>query len=112
MALWGLGTCRTRMSALLRSWKKPRFLPAETKLMSDKRAGARLVDRRPTRRVPTREGEAQKAPQATFSNELVYVPRIIVTSGEPAGIGPDICVMLARTDWRAALGGAGGASVL
>src|SRR5450631_2305945 len=31
---------------LLRSWQKPRFLPAETKLMSE------------------------KAPQATFSNEL------------------------------------------
>jgi hypothetical protein len=38
--------------------------------MSDKRAGARLVDRRSTRRVPSREGQAQKAPQATFSNEL------------------------------------------
>src|SRR5258708_13700544 len=55
---------------LLRSWQKPRFLPAETKLMSDKRAGARLVDRRSTRRVASREGQAQKAPQATFSNEL------------------------------------------
>src|ERR1700675_1363321 len=39
--------------------------------MSDKRAGARLVDRRSTRRVPSREGQAQKAPQATFSNGLV-----------------------------------------
>ena len=38
--------------------------------MSDKRAGARLVDRRSTRRVPSREGQAQKAPQAAFSNEL------------------------------------------
>src|SRR5712672_710822 len=55
---------------LLRSWQKLRFLPAETKLMSDKRAGARLVDRRSTRRVPSRDGMAQKAPQATFSNEL------------------------------------------
>src|SRR5258708_35874624 len=54
---------------LLRSWQKPRFLPAETKLMSDKRAGARLVDRRSTRRVPSRDGMAQKAPQATFSNQ-------------------------------------------
>jgi hypothetical protein len=33
---------------LLRSWQKPRFLPAETQLMSE------------------------KAPQATFSNELGY----------------------------------------
>jgi hypothetical protein len=46
---------------LLRSWQKRRFFargaqPAETKLMSDKRAGARLVDRRSTRRVPSRDG--------------------------------------------------------
>src|SRR5258708_10562683 len=88
---------------LLRSWQKPRFLPAETKLVSDKRAGARLVDRRSTRRVrsrdgqahkragahlverrstrrvPSREGQAQKAPQATFSNELrlsIFLQRI------------------------------------
>src|SRR5882762_11612960 len=38
--------CRDCIS-LLHSWQKPRFLPAETKLMSE------------------------KAPQATFSNELV-----------------------------------------
>src|SRR5258707_12638466 len=42
------------ISPLLRSWQKPRFLPAETKLMSDKRAGARLDDRRSARRVPPR----------------------------------------------------------
>src|SRR3981189_2786500 len=83
---------------LLRSRQKPRFFargaqPAETKLMSDKRAGARLVDRRSTRRVPSRgethcvervarmatqglraagiaqrNGQAQKAPPGTFSN--------------------------------------------
>src|SRR6267154_6491435 len=64
-----LGTSRACISPLLRSWQKRRFLPAETKLMSDKRAGARLVDRRSTRRVPSRDGMAQKAPQATFSNE-------------------------------------------
>jgi 4-hydroxythreonine-4-phosphate dehydrogenase len=33
----------------------------------------------------------------------VYVPRIIVTSGEPAGIGPDICVALAQSRWSADL---------
>ena len=33
----------------------------------------------------------------------MYVPRIIVTSGEPAGIGPDICVALAQENWRADL---------
>ena len=33
----------------------------------------------------------------------MYTPRIIVTSGEPAGIGPDACVLLAQSDWRADL---------
>lgn len=40
------------------------------------------------------------------------LPRIIVTSGEPAGIGPDICVMLAQSDWRAAMVVAGDRRVL
>src|SRR5260221_3442784 len=43
--------------------------------MSDKRAGARLVDRRASRRVPSREGQAQEAQQATFSNELEQLLR-------------------------------------
>lgn len=30
----------------------------------------------------------------------MYVPRIIVTSGEPAGIGPDACVVLAQEEWQ------------
>jgi 4-hydroxythreonine-4-phosphate dehydrogenase len=42
----------------------------------------------------------------------VYVPRIVVTSGEPAGIGPDICVALAASDWQADLVVAGDASLL
>jgi 4-hydroxythreonine-4-phosphate dehydrogenase len=29
----------------------------------------------------------------------VYIPRIVITSGEPAGVGPDACVALAQTDW-------------
>jgi 4-hydroxythreonine-4-phosphate dehydrogenase len=29
------------------------------------------------------------------------IPRIIITSGEPAGIGPDLCVMLAQHDIKA-----------
>lgn len=33
----------------------------------------------------------------------MYLPRIIVTSGEPAGIGPDTCVMLAQENWPAHL---------
>jgi 4-hydroxythreonine-4-phosphate dehydrogenase len=31
----------------------------------------------------------------------VYVPRIILTSGEPAGIGPDACVAIAGEAWPA-----------
>ncbi|GAC1304104.1 MAG: 4-hydroxythreonine-4-phosphate dehydrogenase PdxA [Steroidobacteraceae bacterium] len=42
----------------------------------------------------------------------MYVPRIIVTSGEPAGIGPDICVMLARHEWPAELIVAGDRTLL
>ena len=33
----------------------------------------------------------------------MYVPRIVITSGEPAGIGPDACVVLAQRDWQADL---------
>ena len=31
------------------------------------------------------------------------VPRIVITSGEPAGIGPDTCVTIAQADWDADL---------
>jgi 4-hydroxythreonine-4-phosphate dehydrogenase len=31
----------------------------------------------------------------------VYTPRIVVTSGEPAGIGPDTCIALAQDEWNA-----------
>ena len=31
----------------------------------------------------------------------MYKPRIVITSGEPAGIGPDACVTLAQTAWDA-----------
>ena len=40
------------------------------------------------------------------------VPRIVVTSGEPAGIGPDACVALALRDWPADLVIAGDAKLL
>jgi 4-hydroxythreonine-4-phosphate dehydrogenase len=33
----------------------------------------------------------------------VYTPRIVITSGEPAGVGPDACVSLAQRDWEADL---------
>jgi 4-hydroxythreonine-4-phosphate dehydrogenase len=42
----------------------------------------------------------------------VYIPRIVVTSGEPAGIGPDICVALAHTQWDADIVVAGDAGLL
>ncbi len=42
----------------------------------------------------------------------MYVPRIIITSGEPAGIGPDACVALAQDDWQADLVVAADASLL
>jgi len=31
----------------------------------------------------------------------VYLPRIVITSGEPAGVGPDVCVVLAQQGWEA-----------
>jgi 4-hydroxythreonine-4-phosphate dehydrogenase len=42
----------------------------------------------------------------------VRVPRIVVTSGEPAGIGPDACVALSHRDWPADLVIAGDAKLL
>ena len=33
----------------------------------------------------------------------MYIPRILITSGEPAGIGPDACVALAQSSWAADL---------
>ena len=33
----------------------------------------------------------------------MYIPRIVITSGEPAGVGPDACVTLAQTGWEADL---------
>ena len=33
----------------------------------------------------------------------MYLPRIVITSGEPAGIGPDACVALAQSAWDADL---------
>jgi 4-hydroxythreonine-4-phosphate dehydrogenase len=42
----------------------------------------------------------------------VYQPRIVITSGEPAGIGPDACVMLAQSDFDADLVVAGDPALL
>jgi 4-hydroxythreonine-4-phosphate dehydrogenase len=35
------------------------------------------------------------------NQDVVYIPRIVITSGEPAGIGPDACVALAQSPWKA-----------
>jgi len=35
------------------------------------------------------------------NQDVVYIPRIVITSGEPAGIGPDACVVLAQSAWKA-----------
>lgn len=42
----------------------------------------------------------------------MYLPRIVVTSGEPAGIGPDACAALALDDWQADLVVAADASLM
>jgi 4-hydroxythreonine-4-phosphate dehydrogenase len=42
----------------------------------------------------------------------VGIPRIVITSGEPAGIGPDACVLLALRDWPADLVVAGDGAML
>ncbi len=42
----------------------------------------------------------------------MYIPRIVITSGEPAGVGPDTCVSLAQRDWEADLVVAGDAALL
>jgi 4-hydroxythreonine-4-phosphate dehydrogenase len=46
------------------------------------------------------------------SEDVGILPRIVITSGEPAGIGPDICVKLAQRDWRADIVVAGNAALL
>ncbi|MGO9717925.1 MAG: 4-hydroxythreonine-4-phosphate dehydrogenase PdxA [Steroidobacteraceae bacterium] len=42
----------------------------------------------------------------------MWVPRIVITSGEPAGIGPDTCAVLAQHDWPADLVVAGDTALL
>ena len=42
----------------------------------------------------------------------MYTPRIVITSGEPAGIGPDACVALAQSAWAADIVVAGDAGLL
>lgn len=40
------------------------------------------------------------------------LPRIILTSGEPAGIGPDLCLAISRRDWPCSLAVAADPSLL
>jgi 4-hydroxythreonine-4-phosphate dehydrogenase len=42
----------------------------------------------------------------------VTVPRLVLTSGEPAGIGPDLCLAVAARDWPCALVVAGDPGML
>src|ERR1700731_2398827 len=46
------------------------------------------------------------------NQDVVYIPRIVITSGEPAGVGPDACVALAQTDWETDLVVAADAALL
>jgi 4-hydroxythreonine-4-phosphate dehydrogenase len=41
-----------------------------------------------------------------------HTPRLVLTSGEPAGVGPDLCLMLAERDWPCELIVAGDLEVL
>ena len=41
--------------------------------------------------------------KTSFNLVSTYLPRIAVTAGEPAGIGPDLCVMLAQRPLEASL---------
>src|SRR5258706_15665597 len=34
-------------------------------------------------------------PSATFAHRVVMKPTLVITSGEPAGIGPHLCALLA-----------------
>lgn len=43
---------------------------------------------------------------------MALLPRLILTSGEPAGIGPDLCLMLAASQWPCALVVAGDEQLL
>jgi 4-hydroxythreonine-4-phosphate dehydrogenase len=44
--------------------------------------------------------EAGRGVDAIKEVTAAALPRLIVTSGEPAGIGPDLCLAIAEHDWR------------
>ncbi len=41
-----------------------------------------------------------------------HLPRLVLTAGDPAGIGPDLCVTIAQAEWPAAIAVAGDPAVL
>ncbi len=49
---------------------------------------------------------------ATLSRNSITVPRIAITPGEPAGIGPDLVLQIAQQDWPAELVAIANASCL
>src|SRR6202041_1901234 len=69
-------------------------------------AASEGVCRHPREQSRRRNG-AVAAPVARRSlhrnQDVVYIPRIVITSGEPAGVGPDACISLAQRDWEADL---------
>jgi 4-hydroxythreonine-4-phosphate dehydrogenase len=46
-----------------------------------------------------REGATGEIPRETAPLARARIPRLIVTSGEPAGIGPDLCLAIAAREW-------------
>lgn len=54
---------------------------------------------RETKRLRDPRSAAGGIPQETGSINPGHTPRLIVTSGEPAGIGPDLCLAIAEHDW-------------
>src|SRR3989338_2712665 len=62
----------------------------------------------PTKRIRTGSGRCATAPMSNTepkiaSDNASASPVIVITSGEPAGIGPDICLCLAQRAWPARL---------
>jgi len=49
---------------------------------------------------------------ASGAGDVVGLPRLLVGSGEPAGIGPDLCVLVAQQAWPCALAVVGDPALL
>src|SRR2546430_15349426 len=59
------------------------------------------LHRDPGRRTVSARLEKRAASRASIASRSNSVPIIAVTSGEPAGIGPDVCLALARNRFAA-----------